>query len=90
VAACQGSAKLTKSVFGKSTMTNGTELLPGIDRWSPAARRFRDLWLLFLSDMAGESEASEGEKAILALPCSQRSSNSMRPTSSRRPTKAIF
>jgi hypothetical protein len=46
-------------------MTNGTELLPGIDRRSPAARRFRDLWLLFLSDMGGESEASEGEKAIL-------------------------
>jgi hypothetical protein len=50
---------------GRSRITNGRELLPGVDGRSLWARRFRDLLNLHLSDLGGFDEASEAEKSIL-------------------------
>ena len=50
---------------GRSKITNGRELLPGVDGRSLWARRFRDLLNLHLSDLGGFDNASEAEKSIL-------------------------
>jgi hypothetical protein len=52
-------------VVARSRITNGRELLPGVDGRSEWARRFRDLIQLLQSDLGGESECSEAEKLIV-------------------------
>jgi hypothetical protein len=48
----------------RSRITNGKELLPGIDGRSLWARRFRDILALHISDLGGETNCSEAEKAL--------------------------
>jgi hypothetical protein len=48
----------------RSRVTNGRELLPGVDGRSLWVRRFRDVLALHLSDLGGESNTSEAEKAL--------------------------
>jgi hypothetical protein len=49
----------------RSRITNGRDLLPGIDGRGRWVRRFRDIRALHLSDLGGEYACSEGEKAIV-------------------------
>jgi hypothetical protein len=48
----------------RSRVTNGSELLPGVDGRTLWVRRFRDVLALHLSDLGGESSTSEAEKAL--------------------------
>jgi hypothetical protein len=48
----------------RSRITNGSSLLPSIDGRCLWARRFRDLLSLHLSDLGGEDNCSEAEKAL--------------------------
>ena len=64
VATKKGS-RLGSQSKGRSRITNGRELLPGVDGRSLWARRFRDLLNLHLSDLGGADNASEAEKSIL-------------------------
>jgi hypothetical protein len=49
----------------RSRISNGSNILPGIDGRSVWVRRFRDLQKLHLSDLGGEDRASEAEKSII-------------------------
>jgi hypothetical protein len=49
----------------RSKITNGVNRLPGIDGRNTWGRRFRDLIKCHLSDLGGESEASEAEKSLI-------------------------
>jgi hypothetical protein len=48
----------------RSRITNGVELLPGVDEPSLWVRRFRDVLALHLSDLGGPDNTSEAEQAI--------------------------
>jgi hypothetical protein len=48
----------------RSRITNGKELLPGVDGRTLWARRFRDVLALHLGDLGGEANTSEAEKAL--------------------------
>jgi hypothetical protein len=48
----------------RSRVTNGKELLPGVDGRSLWARRYRDVLTLHLSDLGGEDNISEAEKTL--------------------------
>jgi hypothetical protein len=50
---------------GRSRVTNGNVLLPGIDGRSVWARRCRDVIDLHLSDLGGADNLSEAEKSIV-------------------------
>src|SRR5262245_43348257 len=50
---------------GRSRITNGTDLLPGIDGRSNWARRFRDVIGLHTSDLGGIDECSQAEQSII-------------------------
>lgn len=54
-------AKLTN----RSRITNGSELLPGVDGRSTWVRRLRDLIGLHVSDLGGEDAISEAERSIV-------------------------
>lgn len=49
----------------RSRVTNGSELLPGVDGRSAWARRLRDLIGLHISDLGGEGAISEAERSIV-------------------------
>jgi hypothetical protein len=49
----------------RSRMTNGSQLLPGVDGRSPWARRCRDLITLHVNDKGGPDNVSEAERAIV-------------------------
>jgi hypothetical protein len=49
----------------RSRVTNGSRLLPGVDRRTVWFRRFRDLMGLHLSDLGGSGHVSEAEKSIV-------------------------
>ena len=49
----------------RSRISNGSNILPGVDGRSTWVRRFRDLIGLHLSDLGGEDRASEAEKSII-------------------------
>lgn len=53
------------SLTNRSAVTNGTQLLPGIDGRSPDARRYRDLVANFAAELGGVGELSEAEMAIV-------------------------
>ena len=56
----QASGVLTRrKATARSKVTNGAELLPGIDGRSPMARRYRDLLAALASDQGGLSRLSE-------------------------------
>jgi hypothetical protein len=50
---------------GRSRMSNGSAVLPGVDGRSTWARRLRDLISLHLSDLGGDGAVSEAEKSIV-------------------------
>lgn len=50
---------------GRSKVTNGTRLLPGVDGRTLWARRMRDVAYLHLNDLGGPDSASEAEKSII-------------------------
>ena len=61
-------ASRTAAVFkpeARSRVTNGHDLLPGVDGRGLWARRFRDVLALHLSDLGGELACSEAEKALV-------------------------
>jgi hypothetical protein len=51
--------------YARSRVTNGGELLPGIDGRSIWVRRCRDLIELHLADIGGEENASVAERSII-------------------------
>jgi hypothetical protein len=50
---------------GLSRITNGRTLPKGIDQRTTWVRRFKDINRLLLSDLGGETEVSEAERAIV-------------------------
>ncbi|WP_244571229.1 hypothetical protein [Mesorhizobium carmichaelinearum] len=50
--------------YGRSAVTNGSTLLPGVDGRSIWARRFRDLLGQHVADLGGEGAVSEAERSI--------------------------
>lgn len=48
----------------RSAITNGTDLLAGIDGRSASARRYRDLQIAFADDLGGADKLSEADKAL--------------------------
>jgi hypothetical protein len=57
--------RASPSLTNRSAVTNGTQLLPGIDGRSPDARRFRDLVSSFAAELGGMGELTEAEMAII-------------------------
>ena len=53
------------SLLNRSRVTNGQELLPGVDGRSVWARRLRDVIHLHTDDKGGDDELSEAERSIL-------------------------
>ena len=51
--------------YGRSRVTNGSAILPGVDGRSVWARHFRDLMGLHLSDLGGDALVSEAERSIV-------------------------
>ena len=49
----------------RSKITNGRELLPGLDHRSVWARRFRDLQAQLVMDLGGDEVLSAAKKAII-------------------------
>ena len=50
---------------GRSRITNGTTLLPGIDGRGAWARRLRDVLSAHVSDLGGADNISEAERSLL-------------------------
>jgi hypothetical protein len=50
---------------GRSRLSNGSSILPGVDGRSVWARRLRDLIGLHLSDLGGDGAVSEAERSII-------------------------
>jgi hypothetical protein len=57
--------KAQKKPEARSRITNGRELLPGVDGRGAWARRFRDLIELHLDDIGGAEAASSAERSII-------------------------
>jgi hypothetical protein len=54
------------ALYGRSSVTNGHQVLPTIDHRSVWGRRYRDLALEFKSDLAQDDDAlSAGQRALL-------------------------
>ena len=51
--------------MARSRITNGSSILPNVDGRTFWVRRFKDLNALHLSDLGGETAASEAEKALV-------------------------
>jgi hypothetical protein len=49
----------------RSGITNGTELLPGVDGRTMWVRRVRDLIALHASDLGGEDHVSEAKRSLI-------------------------
>lgn len=56
---------IAMKIGGRSKVTNGTRLLPGVDGRTMWAKRMRDVAHLHLSDLGGPAEVSEAEKSII-------------------------
>ena len=54
-----------RSLTNRSRITNALGLLPSVDGRSTWARRMHDLLYLHLSDLGGEDNCSEAEKALV-------------------------
>jgi hypothetical protein len=50
---------------GRSRITNGSKLLPGVDGRSPWVRRAKDIISAHLSDLGGEDNTSAAERSII-------------------------
>jgi hypothetical protein len=51
--------------YGRSRITNGTALLPGIDGRSPWVRRCKDIIASHLSDLGGPDNTSAAERSLV-------------------------
>jgi hypothetical protein len=51
--------------YGKSRITNGSQLLPLADGRSMTARRFRDVFMQIATDLGGIDRLSEGQKQLI-------------------------
>jgi hypothetical protein len=51
--------------YGRSRVTNGGELLPGVDQRSRWVRRCKDVLAAHLSDLGGEDNTSAAERSIV-------------------------
>lgn len=49
----------------RSRVTNGSEVLPGVDGRSAWVRRLRDLINLHVSDLGGDANVSEAERSLV-------------------------
>lgn len=49
----------------RSAITNGTDLLRGVDLRGAVARRYRDCLNAHISDLGGPDELSEGQRALV-------------------------
>lgn len=54
-----------QSRLNRSRVTNGTELLPGLEGRSLLARRFRDLIAQHTMDLGGESNVSQAQLSLI-------------------------
>jgi hypothetical protein len=54
-----------QSIYNRSAITNGSNLLPGVHRGSQWARRFRDVIASYASDQGGEDNLSEARRSII-------------------------
>lgn len=54
-----------KGTHGRSRLTNGTALLPGVDGRSTWARRLRDVMETLTADLGGEETLSEAHRSII-------------------------
>jgi hypothetical protein len=61
----QPSAGVGASIYNRSSITNGKDLLPGVHKQSQWARRFYDIVRLYASDQGGEDHLSEGRRSII-------------------------
>jgi hypothetical protein len=55
--------------YGRSAITNGTTLLPGVDGRSPWVRRCKDLIEIHLIDLGGPDNASAAERSLIRRAC---------------------
>jgi hypothetical protein len=55
--------------YGRSAITNGTTLLPGIDGRSPWVRRCKDLIEIHLADLGGIDNASAAVRSLVRRAC---------------------
>ena len=55
----------TRKQYARSRITNGRELLPGIDQRSTWARRMRDLIELHVDDIGGLEVTSEAQRSLI-------------------------
>ena len=58
-------SKETRQQYARSRITNGRDLLPGIDQRSTWARRMRDLIELHVDDLGGLDNTSEAQRSLL-------------------------
>lgn len=54
---------------GRSRVTNGSELLPGVDGRTLWVRRCKDLIAEHVADLGGEDNASAAERSIIRRAC---------------------
>jgi hypothetical protein len=59
------SPSIDDSKKGRSRITNGSALLPGVDGRSPWVRRCKDIIAAHLSDLGGADNASAAERSII-------------------------
>ncbi len=58
-------SKSTRQQYARSRITNGRQLLPGIDLRSTWARRMRDLIELHVDDIGGLEVMSEAQRSLI-------------------------
>lgn len=63
------SSKVKRKDPGRSAVTNGSALLPGVDGRSLWVRRCKDLITEHLVDLGGEDNASAAERSIIRRAC---------------------
>jgi hypothetical protein len=59
------SAPEQRKAHGRSRITNGSALLPGVDQRSAWVRRCKDLLAAHIADLGGDSNISEAERALI-------------------------
>ena len=60
-----GDGRRITSLTGRSRITNGKDLLAGIDQRSAAFRRYRDLYEAIVGDQGGLDQCSESRKQLV-------------------------
>lgn len=58
-------ALTARKACGRSRVTNGQEILPGIDGRSPMARRYREIAAALITDMGGFDRCTEARLQLI-------------------------